>query len=154
MNVGHIFLDRASNGAASQFASIVESLDRLTIDQHVLVADASLARSLRALPYVTVGPSVRTPVMAYCLMPAVDVVHIHDDRGGQAGLLLTLTRSVPFVMNSGVTPPGTRNPLKQSVLQRAQTMIEASQTDPESLIEIYRRAADALSKLPQDANCR
>ena len=153
MNVGHIYLDKTSDSGASQFASIVEALDRLTIDQHVLVANADLARSLRPLPYVTVGPTVKTPVMAYCLMPNVDVVHIHDDRSGQAGLLLTLTRSVPFVMNSGVTPADTRNPLKQSVLQRAQTMVAPTQIDPEKLIEIYRRAVDGWLKLPEDANC-
>ena len=47
--------------------------------------------------------------MAYCLMPEVDIVHIHEPDSGQAGLLLTLARSIPFVMivqGAGGGPPG------------------------------------------------
>lgn len=91
--------------------------------------------------------------MAYCLMPDIDVVHVHDGKSGQAGLLLTLTRSIPFVMAASETSDATRNPLKRSILHRAQALIEPSRMQPESLIDIYRRAVDAWSKLPEDANC-
>ena len=153
MKIGQIFLEKSDEDGARRFRTIVEGLDKLAIEQHALVANVSIARSLRALPYVTVGPVVRTPVMAYCLMPDIDVVHVHDGKSGQAGLLLTLTRSIPFVMAASETSDATRNPLKRSILHRAQALIEPSRMQPESLIDIYRRAVDAWSKLPEDANC-
>ena len=154
MKIGHIYLKKPPTSCAKQFLSIVEGLDRLAVDQHVLVTDMDLARRLRALPYVTVGPAVRSPVMAYCLMPTVDVVHVHDDQGSQAGLLLTLTRSVPFVLADNIAAPDSRSPLKKSVLQRAQAIVDPSERDAEDLLAVYGRAARAWSKLPEDADCR
>lgn len=154
MKVGHIYLATAPGGAVMDFASLVEALDRLAIDQHVLVADVALARRLQSCPYVTVGPVVKTAVVAYCLMPDIDIVHIHDDKSGQAGLLLTLTRAIPFVMTTAETSHDGRNPLKRSVFHRAQGLIPPSVTEPEELIEIYKRSVDAWSKFPQDANSR
>lgn len=154
MKIGHIYLSQSSTRLARQFLSVVSGLDRLAVEQHVLVSDIGLGRGLRALPYVTVGPSVRSPVMAYCLMPAVDVVHVHDDPGSQAGLLLTLTRSVPFVLTEGAVPPDCRSPLGKSVLRRAQAMVGPSGLDPDNLLTIYREAATGRSELPENADRR
>ncbi len=136
-----------------RFTTLVESLDRLTIDQHVLVSSAALARRLHSCPYVTVGPVVKTPVMAYCLMPSVDVVHIHDTKSGQVGLLLTLTRSTPFVMTCDGENRSGRNPIRRSIFERAQAMVSPSELDTESIVSIYRKTVDAWSELPQDADC-
>lgn len=136
-----------------RFTTLVESLDRLTIDQHVLVSSAALARRLHSCPYVTVGPVVKTPVMAYCLMPSVDVVHIHDTKSGQVGLLLTLTRSTPFVMTCDGKNRSGRNPIRRSIFERAQAMVSPSELDTESIVRIYRKTVDAWSELPQDADC-
>ena len=153
MKIGHICLSTASDDAASEFASLIESLDRLAVDQYVLVADAAVARSLQSCPYVTVGPVVRSPVMAYCLMPEIDLVHVHDEKSGQAGLLLTLTRSIPFVMMNPETRPNGRNPLKRSIAHRAQSLIDPANTTPDELLRIYRQTVAAWSELPQDADC-
>ena len=154
MKIGHICLVIESEQALQRFAATVEAFDRLAIEQHVLVSSVALARRLHSCPYVTVGPVVRTPVMAYCLMPAVDLVHIHDDKSGQAGLLLTLTRSTPFVMSASAEESrNSRNPLRRSVLHRAQSLIPTSLQEPDALLGIYREAIDAWSKLPQDADC-
>jgi len=91
--------------------------------------------------------------MAYCLMPNVDLVHIHDTRSGQVGLLLTLTRSTPFVMTYDGEKRSGRNPIRQSILGRAQAMVSPSELDTEAVISIYRKTVDAWSELPQDANC-
>ncbi|MDH3266274.1 MAG: hypothetical protein OEM25_04845 [Gammaproteobacteria bacterium] len=80
MKIGHILLTTASDDASSRFTSLVESLDRLAVDQHVLVAGTALARRLRSCPYAIVGPVVRTPVMACWLMPDVDLVHSQTQR--------------------------------------------------------------------------
>lgn len=136
-----------------RFTTLVESLDRLTIDQHVLVSNAALARRLQPCPYVTVGPVVKTPVMAYCLMPSVDLVHIHDTKSGQVGLLLTLTRSMPFVMTCDEENRRDRNPIRRSIFERAQAIVSPSELDTEAVINIYRKTVDAWSELPQDANC-
>lgn len=153
MKIGHVYLTSDSADSTTRFATLVESLDRLTIDQHVLVSNALLARRLQSCPYVTVGPVVRTPVMAYCLMPNVDLVHIHDTRSGQVGLLLTLTRSTPFVMTYDGEKRSGRNPIRQSILGRAQAMVSPSELDTEAVISIYRKTVDSWSELPQDANC-
>ena len=153
VKIGHIHLATASDGSIMRFASLVERLDRLAIEQHILVSSTALARRLQSCPYVTIGPVVRTPVMAYCLMPDVDLVHIHDDKSGQAGLLLTLTRSTPFVMTTPEERATSRNPLKYSMLRRAQSLISPSEGDADEIIRIYRRTIDAWSELPQDADC-
>ena len=151
MKIGHILLADAGNGQSTEFIELVEALDRLAIDQHVLVADAATARRLDAAPYVTVGPVVRSPVMACCLMPTVDVVHIHDDKSGQAGLLLTLTRSTPYVVTSGRQRRGR---LHRSVLKRAQYKVAPGIADPETLVATYRKAIDRWSELPENTNSR
>lgn len=153
MKVGHIYLEGTRDEDARRGAGLVEALDRLTISQHVLAADADLLRSLQALPFVSCGPSVTSPIMACCLMPDVDIVHIHDDKAAQAGLLLTLTRSMPFVMDSPQRGAGYPGPLKRSILNRARYLIDPEDLDPERLIEIYRRGADAWSELPKNTNC-
>lgn len=153
MIIGHICLAARADDAVDRFAALVEALDRLAVEQTVLVASAPLARRLQSCPYVTVGPIVRSPVVAYCLMPDVDVVHIHDDKSGQAGLLLTLTRSTPFVMTTPEKSSPGRNPLKRSVFHRAQSLISPSDMNPEHLLRVYRRTVDDWSKLRQDADC-
>jgi hypothetical protein len=141
----------ADETAANAFVGLVEGLDRLAVDQHVLVSDLAIARRLDSRPYVTVGPIVRSPVMAYCLMPAVDLVHAHDEKAGQTGLLLTLTRSIPFVLSSSAGR--TNHPLQRSIAGRAQRFIEDDRLAADCLVEVYRETIDAWSELPQDANC-
>ncbi len=153
MKIGHLYLATASSDSILHFATLIESLDRLAVDQHALVASNSLARRLQSCPYVTVGPVVKSPVMAYCLMPPVDLVHIHDGKSGQVGLLLTLTRSTPFVMTESDNVVNGRSALRRSIMHRAQALVPQAISDPEEIVRIYRRTVDAWSELPQDANC-
>ena len=118
VKIGHICLTQPGNDTSEHFAALVEALDRHDADQHVLVASIVLAKRLAACQNVTVGPVVRTPVMAYCLMPDVDLAHVHESRSGQAGLLLTLTRSIPFVITTAGSNDNKLNPLTRSVLHR------------------------------------
>jgi len=117
--VGHINLDRSFNGTGEHFVALVEALDRMGVRQHVIVKNESLAKRLRLYRHVTVGPTTGAPVVAYCLMPQVDVVHAHDERSGQAGLLLTLTRSMPYVLTRRRKMQPARNPVMKSVYSRA-----------------------------------
>ncbi len=119
MRVGHINLETSFNGTGEHFVSLVESLREAGVEQYVLVRNVTLAKRLDAVAGVTVGPVVRSPVTACCLMPRVDIVHIHDAAATQAGLLLTLTRSIPYVLNHAGAPPGNRNPLTHAVYRRA-----------------------------------
>ena len=151
MKIGHVFLGATDEAATNAFVSLVEDLDRLAVSQHVLVNDIAVARRLDSRPYVTVGPIVKSPVMAYCLMPAVDLVHAHDHRGGQACLLLTLTRSIPYVLSK--TASRNRDPLQRSITSRARRLIAADELAAERLVESYREAIAAWSEFPQDANC-
>ncbi|MDX1515761.1 MAG: glycosyltransferase [Woeseiaceae bacterium] len=119
MLVGHINLAASMNGIGEHFIRLVEALDRQNIEQHVLVANQSLAKRICVYERVIVGPVVKTPVLAYCLMPDVRVVHAHDSSGGQAGLLMTLTRSTPYILSRRSTQPIGRNPIVRAMIRRA-----------------------------------
>ena len=123
MKVGHINLARTINGTGEHFIALVEALDRQGVSQHVVVRNEALAKRLAIYDNVSVGPTTAAAVVAYCLMPRVDVVHCHDERGAQAGLLLVLTRSVPFVMTRRRVSDPTRSPVQRSVYQRAAGVI-------------------------------
>ena len=123
MFVGHINLSTSMNGTGEHFVALVEALQEAAVDQTVIVRNATLAKRLALIAGVSVGPVVRSAVTAYCLMPRVDVVHVHEPSAAQAGLLLTLTRSVPYVLNYRADAPLTRNPLTLSVYRRAAAVV-------------------------------
>ncbi len=132
MYIGHINLTQSFNGAAEQFLSLVEALDRHGVRQHVIVQNKSLATRIALCEGVSLGPTTGSPVVACCLAPQVDVVHAHDARSAQTGLLLTLTRSVPFVLTrrDDKTAPGT---MLTSVYRRAAGIISTSENAATSL---------------------
>lgn len=142
MQVGHINLAKSFNGAGEHFVSLVETLQELGLQQYVLVGNVSLAKRLDLIDGVTVGPVVRSAVMAYCLMPHLDVVHIHDPSEGQSGLLLTLTRSIPFVLTHRGELPG-RNPLTQAIYKRASGIVYQSDADAGKHLRIYKHAIES-----------
>lgn len=111
------------NGIGEHFVKLVEGLSRLGVEQHVVVRNRSLAGRLGIYPNVTVGPTVTTAVTAYCLMPQRAVVHTHDEASGHAGLLLTLTRSIPYVATRQCTSPPAKSPIIRSVYSRAAALI-------------------------------
>ncbi|MBT8089921.1 MAG: glycosyltransferase [Gammaproteobacteria bacterium] len=142
MYIGHINLAKSFNGAGEHFVSLVEALREHGVQQYVLVRNIALAKRLDLVDNVTAGPAVRSAVMACCLTPRVDVVHIHDPSDGQAGLLLTLTRSIPFVLTHRDDAPG-RNPITQAVYRRASGIIHQSDADAAKHLRIYKHAVEA-----------
>lgn len=151
MKIGHICLATPTSERGERFAELVEALARHGIEQHVLVAGVALARRLAACPGVSVGPIVKTPVMAYCLMPKVDLAHVHESKSGQAGLLLTLTRSIPFVITSKSEKSQSRNPLTRSVIHRAVGVIppsdvEAADQTAAEYLSTYENAVNSWTR--------
>ena len=139
MYIGHINLAKSFNGWGEHFVSLIEALDECGVDQYVVVRSTALAKRLDLLDHVKVGPTVRSAVMAYCLMPCVDVAHVHDPADGQAGLLLTLTRSIPFVLTCRGQSPG-KNPLAQAIFRRASGIVYLGDADVDKHLRLYRRA--------------
>ncbi len=157
MKVGHVLLQSGSPEALRRFTELVEALDRLALRQFVLVGDSAASRRLSVCPYVQVGQVVRSPVVANCLMADVDVVHAHDARSGQVGLLLTLTRSIPFVLTESREGSTTVGAVNHMVRRRALAIIEDTTMDAERMIDLYRQAADGVapvSELPKHADRR
>ena len=163
MQLGHINLARSFNGSGEHFVSLVEALQKAGIEQHVLVRNEALAKRVAAVTDVVVGPLVRSAVSAYCLMPRRDLVHVHGITAGQAGLLLTLTRSIPYVL-SHCPDALWQQPLTQAVFRRAQCVVcgddsEASivrHFDPSLRVEIvtpmvYRRSAEDWLRVYQNS---
>lgn len=123
MRVGHICLAKSFDGTHEHFASLIEALMRQGLQQYVLVRSPSLAKRYDAIEGVEVGPIVHSPVTACCLMPHLDLVHAHDRTAGQAGLLLTLTRSIPFVLTHRESATINKDPITQAVYKRAAGII-------------------------------
>lgn len=142
MYIGHINLAKSFNGAGEQFIKLIEALQRLGVQQYVLVRNIELAKQLDRIDTVTVGPAVRSAITAYCLMPAVDVVHIHDPSAGQSGLLLTLTRSIPFVLTHRDETPG-NGPLAKAIYRRAAGIVYRQDADAAKHLRIYMRALES-----------
>ena len=142
--IGHINLAESFNGAGKHFVGLLEALQQHAVQQYVLVRNIALAKRLDLIDNITVGPIVRSPITAYCLMPEVDVVHIHDRSGWPAGLLLTLTKSIPFVLTRQVSLATGKNPLNQAAYNRASGFIDENQIAVDEHLQLYRRAADSL----------
>ena len=121
--IGHINLAKSFDRTSENCVSLVEGLQERGVRQYALVRNATLAKHLGAVDDITVGPVVRSAVMAYCHMPQLDVVHIHDMAAGQAGLLLTLTRSIPFVLTHRGDFEGGTGALAQAIYRRASRVI-------------------------------
>ena len=139
MYIGHINLAKSFNGWGEHFVSLIEALDTRGFRQHAIVRSTPLAKRLDLLENVTIGPTVTSAVMAYCLMPAVDVAHIHDSADGQAGLLLTLTRSIPYVLTCRDQSHGS-SPLAKSVSRRASGFVFVEDADADKHLRLYRHA--------------
>lgn len=144
MFVGHINLAESFNGPGEHFVGLIEALQKHGIEQYVLVRNIALAKRLDIIEHVTVGPVVRSAVTAYCLMPRVDVLHIHDKSSRAAGLLSTLTQSVPYVLTNEVSIARDRNPISQAAYKRAAGFIEDNEVDVATHLGIYQRAAESL----------
>jgi hypothetical protein len=142
MYIGHINLAKAFNGRGEHFVELIEALRQLGVQQYVLVRNVELAKQLDRFDSVTVGPVVRSAVSAYCLMPTVDVVHIHNPSDGQSGLLLALTRSIPFVLTHQDKGPGS-GPLAKAIYQRASGVVNRGDADAAKHMRIYRRARES-----------
>ncbi len=143
MKVGHINLARSFNGTGEHFVALIEALERQGVTQHVIVRNHSLAKRVAVYDRVTIGPVTSSPVVALCLMPQVDVVHAHNEKSAQAGLLLTLTRSIPFAMSCRQATKQRRNPIQRSILSRAASLICSDQKLANALL-------NSASKTPVD----
>ena len=142
MHVGHINLAKSFNGAGENFVKLIEALQERGANQYVIVRNVALAKRLDLVDNVTVGPTVRSAVMAYVLMPHVDVVHVHNASDGQAGLLLTLTRSIPYVLTQNGGAAG-RGPLVQAVNNRASGFIYRHDANAGKHLRAYQHAIDS-----------
>lgn len=141
MRIGHINLAKSFNGAGENFVSLIEALEVAGTTQHVIVRNVALAKRLDLIDNVAVGPAVRSSVMAYVLMPNVDVVHVHSAADGQAGLLLTLTRSIPFVLTRDGRPLS-RSPLARAIVRRAAGVIYRDDANAAKHLRAYQHAID------------
>lgn len=118
-------MDLSTGMAANeeQLVILVEALSAHDVYQHAVVRDRQLASRLAAIRNVSVGPLAKSPATACCLMPDVDVAHAHDGRALQSGLLLALTRSIPYVLTyRESTLPG-ENAITRCFYRRAKAIV-------------------------------
>lgn len=144
MYIGHINLAKTFDCTGECFVTLVETLQQLGTKQYVVVRNAGLAKRLDHVTNVVVGPTVRSSISAQSLIPQVDIVHIHGRSGWPAGLLLLLTRSLPFVLTSTEQDARFKNPIMQSAYDRASAVIPKEMTDAADILLIYRRSVESL----------
>lgn len=159
MKIGHICLLAEDSPDVAWFADLVDAISRHDVEQYVLVGDTNLAKRLQGCTNVTVGPTVRSPVLAYCLMPNIDIAHVHDSESGQAGLLLTLTRSIPFVLTADEDIAEDSSPLTRSIRNRAAHTLryrrgESAELAARHFLSIYRNALSGRLEFPENSDCR
>ena len=120
MKIGHLCLTREYGGSGHQLLLLAIALSIHDIEQHAVVRNQTLAERLSQIAGISVGPLAKSPITAYGLMPNVDLAHLHDRRSLQSGLLLKLTRSIPYVFTQRflATPPA--NAIARSMYRRAE----------------------------------
>jgi len=129
VNIGHINLAKSFDSTGEHVVSLVEALHEEHVAQHAIVRNPELAKRLGIIGDVVVGPVVRSAISAYCMMPSVDLVHIHDVAASRAGLLLALTRGTPFVLTHRDPNSLGKDPLTQVVYKRAAGIICLDDSD-------------------------
>lgn len=134
MNIGHINLEKSLRGIGEHFVCLIDALHHLELRQYLLVQNVTLAKRLDMIAGVTVGPVVTTAITAACCLPHVDIVHIHHPAAVQSGLILTLTRSMPFVLTHRGPVPGL-NPVTQSAYRRAAAVVCADDDTAAALLD-------------------
>jgi hypothetical protein len=159
LKIGHVCLDKLAEDNFRRLVLLSLALDRHGVRQHAIVRDRDLARRLSICERITVGYVVRSPMLAYCLMPDVDVAHVHGGRSGEAGLLLALTRSIPYVITRYAGGRARSRALQRSIYRRAAGVICPSDAaallmldlDPKSRIYVIpaidRSSSDHLESM-------
>ena len=120
MKIGHISLEKEYGGSGHQLLMLAKALSNHDIEQHAVVRNPVLARRLSKHAEISVGPLVNSPVTAYGLMPNVNLAHLHDSKSLPSGLLLTLTRSIPYVVTHRSLNPPPARALARSMYRRAE----------------------------------
>ena len=146
MRIGHIDLSAHIGVAEEQLVVLVEALSTHDIEQHVLVRNPFLAKRLSVCGGAPVGPIVRSPVTACLLMPAVDLLHIHERKAVNAALLLNLTRSTPYVLtHRKFSTPG-NNPIMRSKYRRCAGIVCPSGDIANAMLDyVSDRPVDTIS---------
>ncbi|MDJ0710444.1 MAG: hypothetical protein QNJ14_08645 [Woeseiaceae bacterium] len=127
--MGHVNLARPGDSYGESFVDLVQALHCEGLEQHLVLRDRAIVERLVPLDGVSISPVVHTAVTASCLVPSVDITHVHDLAAGQAGLILTLTRSIPYVLTHAGEVPNRRNPLAHAIYRRAACVICADHAD-------------------------
>lgn len=123
MKIGHVNLATDLTAAEEQLIALVESLSSHGVEQHVLVRNAALAKRLAMCSETTVGPTIKASTTAFCLLPAVDLLHAHEAKAAQTGLLLTLTRAIPFVLSHRQLSATEPHPFAPLIYRRARRIV-------------------------------
>ena len=135
MRIGHIDLSRHIAAAEEQLVVLVEALTTHGVEQHILVRNPFLAKRLSVCPGASVGPIIKSPVTACFLMPAVDLAHAHEPKAVNAGMLLNLARSVPFVLtHRQFTMPG-NGPINRLKYRRCEGIVCPSEDITHAMLE-------------------
>ncbi len=137
LKVAHVHLASQHDLSSQQLAILARGLSGLNVDQHAVVRCQQVAEQLSRVPYVTIGPLVSSPIVANCLLPCADICHAHDARSAQTGLLLTLTRSIPFILSYRSQTTVSDAPITKAINRRSRAIVCASIIDQQRLLQDF-----------------
>ena len=123
MFIGHICLSKDFGHTAKQLLWLVKGMARQGIQQSVVVRCAPLANRLMRCADVTVADLADSPLTAYSMVPKVDLAHVHDPDGVHTGLLLALTRSIPYIITCRQRAVPDESVIVRSAYQRAACIV-------------------------------
>ena len=159
MFIGHVCLSKDFGLTAKQLLLLVDAIGHQGIQQSVVVRCPSLAHRLANCTNVTVAGLADSPVIAYSMVPPVDLAHMHDPDGVHAGLLLALTRSTPYIITCRSSAALEESVIVRAAYRRAACIVCTTPTTadvlqafcPGSSIDIIRDAGDP-QRQNRDAN--
>lgn len=126
--IGHVNLSKRFDSSGTQLLLLTRALSKHGVRQHAVVRCPLLLEGLSDITNVSLGPLADSPVMANCVLPAVDLAHLHDTRSATTGLILSLTRSIPYIITIRGRAVPAHHAIARSIHRRAACVI--CTTDP------------------------
>lgn len=154
--IAHVNLAKGFRGGERQTEILVRGLSGRDWSQVVVGRRGEpLAEKLAGLPGVEVRPVPNNPVSAARATAGADLVHVHEGRAGQAGLLANLFAGRPYLVTRRIPQAPSGRPATRLLYRRARHIAcvsEAIREAMEAYVPDVPKSCihSAVARLPAD----